>query len=190
MEEFYIKLLCKTIEERLGYELTTTDDFKMLSERVFEVTGDRLSVSTLKRCFGRFGRNIVQRYSTLSILARYAGFRDWNDFITTLRESLSEESDFKPIDAIAIENIPVGDQLKISWLPNREIIVEYLGDRRFKILDAVNTKLQQNDIIEIAMLASNQPMFISHILRRSNNFTGYLAGQYHGVNVEIRSKKA
>lgn len=187
MEEFYIKLLCKTIEERLGHQLTTTADFKMLAERIFEVTGDRLSVSTLKRCFGLFGGNIVQRHSTLSILARYIGFKDWSDYITTLRGSLNEESDFKPIEAIDIEKIPVGGQLKISWLPNREIRVQYLGERRFLIQEAVNTKLQINDIIEIAMLAPNQPMFISQIIRHDNIFTGYLAGQYHGVSVEAKS---
>lgn len=185
MEELYIKLLCKKVEQRYGHPLDTTDDFVALSEDIDKVVNERLSVSTLKRCFGRVNANLIHRNTTLSILARYTGFRDWAEFANTLRTSLNEESDFKSINAISTEKMPIGCELKISWLPDREITVRHIGESRFLILDAKNTKLYVNDIIEIALLAPNEPMFISKITRNERFFTGYLAGQLHGVNVEV-----
>ena len=186
MEEFYIKQLCRHIEQRFGHPLDTTEDFTALSDAIRDVTGERRSVSTLTRCFGRVSATLAHRNTTLSILARYTGCSDWADYTRTLRASVSEESEFKPINAISISDIAVGRELKINWLPDREITVRHLGDSRFVILEAKNTKLLNDDIIEIALLAPGEPMFISKILRGEKTMTGYLAGQLHGVNVELR----
>lgn len=184
MEDLYIKLLCKKIEERYGQPIETTEDFERLSNDIRDVTKERLSVSTLKRAFGRVASSRRRRDTTLNILAQYIGFRDWKDYLFILKSSIGEESDFKAINAIAIDRLAIGEQLKISWLPNREIYVEYLGDKKFIIRKAVNTKLLQGDTIEIELLAPGEPMFISRITRNERFFTGYLAGQLHGVNVE------
>lgn len=129
---------------------------------------------------------LVHRNTTLSILARYIGCDDWADYTRSLRASISEESEFKPINAISISDMTVGCELKINWLPNREILVRHLGQSRFVILEAKNTKLLSDDMIEIALLAPGEPMFISRIIRGAKTMTGYLAGQLHGVNVELR----
>lgn len=186
MEEFYIKQLCRQIEKRFAHALDTTEDFAALSDAIWGITGERLSVSTLKRCFGRVNAKLVHRNTTLSILARYVGCDDWADYTRSLRASISEESEFKPINAISISDMTVGCELKINWLPNREILVRHLGQSRFVILEEKNTKLLSDDMIEIALLAPGEPMFISRIVRGAKTMTGYLAGQLHGVNVELR----
>lgn len=184
MEEFYIKLLCERVAERFGYSPVTTEDFADLSDSIMQVTKERLSVSTLKRVFGRVNFSQAHRRTTLTIMCRYIGFSGWTELSDVLRNSMNCESDFKPINAISLDNIEPGSELKIKWLPDRHIIVRNLGDKQFEVLEACNTKLNTGDIIEIALLAPNEPMFISKIIRNDKYFTGYLAGQLHGVTVE------
>ncbi len=184
MEEFYIKLLCERVAERFGYSPVTTEDFADLSDSIMQVTKERLSVSTLKRVFGRVSFSQAHRRTTLTIMCRYIGFSDWTELSDVLRNSMNCESDFKPINAISLDNIEPDSELKIKWLPDRHIIVRNLGDKQFEVLEACNTKLNTGDIIEIALLAPNEPMFISKIIRNDKYFTGYLAGQLHGVTVE------
>lgn len=184
MEEFYIKLLCERVAERFGYNPVTTEDLADLSDSIMQVTKERLSVSTLKRVFGRVSFSQAHRRTTLTIMCRYIGFSDWTELSDVLRNSMNCESDFKPINAISLDNIEPDSELKIKWLPDRHIIVRNLGDKQFEVLEACNTKLNTGDIIEIALLAPNEPMFISKIIRNDKYFTGYLAGQLHGVTVE------
>lgn len=185
MEKSYIKLLCRHIEKRYGHSIETTDDFSGLSDDIYSAVKERLSVSTLKRCFGRVNAHLTHRNTTLNILSKYIGLSDWAEFQRNIRTNLGGESDFKSIKAIDIDRMIPGCRLCIKWLPDREIRVRYLGHNRFLILKAVNTKLKVSDIIEIALLAQGEPMFISQVARGDEAYSGYIAGQLHGVSIEM-----
>jgi hypothetical protein len=55
-------------------------DFEKLSDEIFGVTGISLSISTLKRLFGKVTYNNLPAVQTLNTLARFVGFEDWNAF--------------------------------------------------------------------------------------------------------------
>jgi hypothetical protein len=55
-------------------------DFEKLSDDIFDATEVSLSISTLKRLFGKVTYNNLPSGSTLNTLARFAGFEDWNAF--------------------------------------------------------------------------------------------------------------
>ena len=55
----------------------TNEDFDNLSDRIFEKTSVRLSVSTLKRIWGKVKYDHSPTTATLNALARYAGFENW-----------------------------------------------------------------------------------------------------------------
>ena len=61
----------------------TNEDFETLSESIFDKTGVRLSVSTLKRVWGKVKYDSSPTTATLNALARYAGFEGWRDFLQT-----------------------------------------------------------------------------------------------------------
>lgn len=67
-------------------------DFEKLNTSIFDATGVSLSVSTLKRLFGKVSYPNLPSVHTLNTLARFAGFEDWGDF--RQRSALSS-----PIDA-------------------------------------------------------------------------------------------
>jgi len=62
-------------------------DFEKLSDEIFDVTGISLSISTLKRLFGKVSYHNLPSVHTLNTLARFAGFDDWNAF--KRREAIS-----------------------------------------------------------------------------------------------------
>ena len=55
-------------------------DFEKLGLAVQAATGVALSVTTLKRVFGKVKYNSAPAVTTLNALSRYAGFEDWSDF--------------------------------------------------------------------------------------------------------------
>lgn len=75
---------CKhLIESALGWgdpASWSNEDLDDLSERIFQKTGVRLSVSTLKRIWGKVKYDHSPTTATLNVLARYAGFTGWRDF--------------------------------------------------------------------------------------------------------------
>lgn len=68
--------LVSRIEERLGWDKGGTwgnKDFEELSECIFNTTNKRLSVTTLKRIWGRAKRVANPSISTLDILSQFIG---------------------------------------------------------------------------------------------------------------------
>ena len=55
-------------------------DFEKLSEAIYERTQVRLSVTTLKRIWGKLKYDSTPTLTTLNTLAQFAGFIDWRDF--------------------------------------------------------------------------------------------------------------
>ena len=58
----------------------TNEDFEKLSDKIFEKTAVQLSVSTLKRIWGKVRYDSSPTTATLNALARFAGFEGWREF--------------------------------------------------------------------------------------------------------------
>jgi hypothetical protein len=72
--------LIETKWQRGSREEWSSYDFEKLNTAIFDATGVSLSVSTLKRLFGKVSYANLPSVHTLNTLARFAGFEDWNDF--------------------------------------------------------------------------------------------------------------
>jgi len=71
------------IEQALNWgshELWTNEDFENLSENIFDKTSVRLSVSTLKRIWGKVRYESSPNTATLNALAAYLGYENWRSF--------------------------------------------------------------------------------------------------------------
>ena len=82
-EEPYIRLWRELFEKSLGWESSDTwseYDFEKLSEIIFSKTNTRLSLSTLKRLWGKVQYNSTPTIATLNVLARALDFEDWRAF--------------------------------------------------------------------------------------------------------------
>jgi hypothetical protein len=75
----------------------SNEDFEELGERIFQKTAVRLSVSTLKRIWGKVKYDHSPTTATLNALARFAGFAGWRDF--QQQHSGSASNEIAPVDA-------------------------------------------------------------------------------------------
>lgn len=77
-------LLCRArIEQILNWgdsTLWTNSDFELLSDKIFEKTAVRLSISTLKRIWGKVKYDNSPTAATLNALANFLGYPSWRDF--------------------------------------------------------------------------------------------------------------
>jgi hypothetical protein len=97
-EDFYIRQCMELIEARWQRGPSTewkSYDFEKLSDEIFEVTGISLSISTLKRLFGKVTYHNLPTVSTLNTLARFVGFEDWTAF--KRREMISAAKGVSPM---------------------------------------------------------------------------------------------
>src|SRR5205823_517844 len=71
------------IEEKVGWGRSdgwATQDFERLSERIAEQTGVSLSVTTLKRVWGRVKYESAPTATTLTTLVQFVGYENWPHF--------------------------------------------------------------------------------------------------------------
>ena len=85
-EQILFQQLKKELSEQ--YEGASIDqwthyDFSKISESIEEKTGQPLSVSTLKRLFGRMQSNNKLSYSSLDIISQFLNYEDWIHFKNT-----------------------------------------------------------------------------------------------------------
>lgn len=82
-EEAYLNRCLSLIETRLGWgasERWVNYDFEKLSNAIQEATQVQLSVTTLKRIWGKLKYESAPTLTTLNTLAQFAGYEDWRIF--------------------------------------------------------------------------------------------------------------
>lgn len=88
------------IEQRLGWGDSArwnNYDFSKLSDEVHKRTHIRLSVTTLKRIWGKVKYDSAPTFTTLNALAQFAGFQDWRDFNAHHNNSATREEELVPL---------------------------------------------------------------------------------------------
>ena len=87
----HIGLLKESAEQKVGRRMTTPKDFEYLRDCIYEECHEMLSISTLKRLWGYNKYDNTPRKSTLNPIARYVGFRDWDDFLQQIPQNEKQE---------------------------------------------------------------------------------------------------
>jgi hypothetical protein len=80
----YIEKCRQLIEEKLAWGSSAywqNQDYERLSEQIFQVTNTTLSISTLKRLWGKVHYTSTPNLSTLNALAQFAGYENWRSFV-------------------------------------------------------------------------------------------------------------
>ncbi|SJZ61934.1 hypothetical protein SAMN04488128_101937 [Chitinophaga eiseniae] len=120
IDNYYIRLCLQQVETKLkrgGSSEWTTYDFDRLSVEIQEVTGVSLSVTTLKRLWGKLSYQHMPAMTTLNTIARFAGYEDWRDF--KQRSSVSGQPALSPLpeeelfpgNHLSTENSPTAGHL-------------------------------------------------------------------------------
>ncbi|MCA0229345.1 MAG: hypothetical protein LCH91_02700 [Bacteroidetes bacterium] len=81
-------------------------DFEKLSEQIVEKTSVSLSVSTLKRIFGKVSYKSEPSMTTLNALAQFLNYEDWRDFLIKNPEN-TETPPPTPITTPTVPLLPI-----------------------------------------------------------------------------------
>ena len=77
----HIQHLRNAVEQKVGRRISTPKDFECLVQLIFDHSHALVSVSTLKRIWGYVQSDSMPRSSSLTPLAQYVGYTDWDDFV-------------------------------------------------------------------------------------------------------------
>ena len=73
--------------------------------------------------------------------------------------------------------------MRIAWLPNRVCILSYLGDYRWRIEEAINSKLQAGDTFSCRTIAQGEVLIVDHLKTAKGTFEGYSMGNKNGLTL-------
>ena len=180
------KLLKQEVERILGRQLTEARDFEQLSHLLLLHTRERLSPTTLKRFWGYLKNEKVQiRPHTLDVLARFVGYKNYEDFCAKAERSDEVQSGIKSEEKITTENMRRGQRLVITWRPDRRIVIRHLGNSQFEVIEAVNTKLSVVDTFRCHLMIQHEPLYLDEVVHQGLSAMVYVAGQKDGVVIEV-----
>ena len=74
------ELICRAVEQSVGYSPRTPKDFDRLSDDIFARLHQKVSPTTLKRLWGYVATDSLPRQSTLDLLAQFVGSDDYDAF--------------------------------------------------------------------------------------------------------------
>ena len=178
-----LQYLLELVEKQYGRKLSTTTDFESLSVIIEKATGDLLSSSTLKRLYGYVSLNTVPRNTTLDILSRFIGNRDYETFRISLSNDPQFSSRFFSAKTVTTSELKAGDRLRIGWPANRIVTLNYLGDDLFEVETSVNASLVKGDRFRQVSFMKGYPLYLSRILRDGDYTPAYVAGMNSGLNL-------
>ncbi|NDV59257.1 hypothetical protein [Bacteroides sp. 519] len=168
----------KLIAQTSGLTLTRPSEFEALSESVFEKTGERLSVNTLKRLFGVINE-VKSTPTTLNIIARYLGYSNWQSLLNELEDT---NSGFAPCPtSIHLKDLPVGTHIDISYSPDRQVLLEVVSTSQCRVIKVNKGKLQVDDILDIDTIVLHAPFIVKNVRRNGMELGAYTGGQEGGV---------
>lgn len=182
--------LLTEVEKRYGRRIATTTDFESLSVVIEHQTGELISSSTLKRLWGYVSLNPVPRISTLDILSRFLGYRDFKSFCVFLKESKVFASTFFTANCLTVADLEPGTEVVIGWAPNRLLKLYYHGMFKFEVMSSENSQLKPGDIFELSEIIVGYPLYISRVMRDGEYTPAFVAGRQGGINtLRIESKQ-
>ena len=93
-----IARLREAVESKVGRKIRTPKDFDLLRSCIFEECHVMVSVSTLKRIWGYIQTDGKPRFSSLTSLAQYIGYADWDAFVASNQQTDNQKSSPSDID--------------------------------------------------------------------------------------------
>ena len=182
-----VAVLRQRVEMAFGRPPATHNGFIALVDAIDAVLHEHLSESTLERLWGYSSRGTdAISLRTLDVLSRYAGSEGGKDFCAELKASSPVESEEFGGESVVSYSLTPGTRLRLGWMPDRIITVEYLGERRFVVRESVNSSLRPGDSFECVQLQKGRPLYLDRFRRAgSADETRYVAGERNGLTMIV-----
>lgn len=178
-----LQSLLDAVEKKYGRPIVAHKDFNTLSVVLDHECHEILSSSTLKRLWGYVSLRTTPRKSTLDILSKYAGYKDFDDFRTSRFGNLDDTSGYLATTYLSADIVPENGVLRIGWEPDRLLRLRRIGTNRFEVIESHNSKLKVGDQFETSCFFKGLPLILPRIVRDGENLPSYIAGKEKGLNL-------
>ena len=173
------------ILEKFNSPIQYPQQCEALAMAIQEATGQTLGTTTLKRMLGFVNGPANPRPSSLDIIAQYLGYPDYNLLAKDLGED-TEISDFRAVESIDSADLLPGEQIQITYHPNRLLTLSYIAENRYLVNESRGSKLIKGDILTIAGFYGGFELLISDVERDKKHLGSYQAAKQGGLTgVEI-----
>lgn len=182
-------ILRSKVEEAFGSPIETHNAFIALVDAIEASVREHLSESTLERMWGYSTRGTeAVSLRTLDVLSRYAGSSSWKGFCADLKMAAPRESEEFTGDSVISAELAEGAHLRLGWLPDRQIEIEYQGENRYVILDSLNSSLKPGDSFECLQIQKGRPLYLDRFRRAGSPAEArYVVGERSGLTTLIVS---
>lgn len=172
--------IVQLLKAKSGSDLRLPADCEFLSLDIESKTGVRIGATTLKRLLGFAQDERTPHGSTLDVIAHYLGYAHW--------EELSKIEDMGNSDFDAFDHeVRSADLLpdacvEITYLPDRKIRMQYLGNNHYRIIESEKSKLQVGDEVEVLNFVLHHPLLVINVWRSGESLGHFTAGRVSGLS--------
>lgn len=150
-----------------------------------DATGQTLGTTTLKRMMGFVNGPASPRPSSLDIIAQYLGYPDYDLLAKDIGQD-ADISDFREVESLDSADLEPGEQIQLTYQPNRLLVLTYIGDNKYVVNESRGSKLLKGDKLMIAGFYVGFTPLISDVERSGRHFGSYQAAKQGGLtSVEI-----
>lgn len=172
--------LAEAIEKVAGEVTKSPSGFAILADKMAKEKKIYVSDSTLKRIFGYVSGYNRPQTATLDALSKYAGYKNWADFCSSIGKIHYESSDYYTHNTLQTNVLHVGQELELTWFPDRFLTIKYLGEQKFIIEKSVNSKLKDGFTFKCNMFIIGEPLYFYEVNDVKNN--DYKAARQGGLS--------
>ncbi len=169
----------KQLRRKSGLKLETPAEVEQLALDIESKTGEHLGVNTLKRMLGLAEDDREPRQTTLQVIATYLGYESWRTMLQLDDESNSD-FDQKP-DLLRSSDIETDAWVEVHYMPDRRLVMQYMGDNRFFVMQSENSKLKEGDIVTITVFIQGYPLVAADVSRQGKSLGSFTAGKAQGI---------
>lgn len=172
--------IIQLLKSKSGSELHLPSDCEFLSLDIESKTGVRIGATTLKRLLGFAQDERMPHSSTLDAIARYLGYAHWDELSKIEDDGNSDFDSFD--DEVRSADLQPEVCVEVTYLPDRKVRMQYLGNQHYRIVESDNSKLQIADEVEIQNFVLHHPLLVLNVWRSGKSLGQFTAGRVSGLS--------
>ena len=172
--------IVQLLKEKSGSDLRQPSDCEFLSLDIESKTGVHIGATTLKRLVGFAQDERMPHTSTLDALARYLGYLHWEE-LSQIEDKGNSDFD-TPDEEVRSADLQPDANIEITYLPDRMVRMQYLGNNQYRIAESQNSKLQVGDEVEVQNFLLHHPLLVLNVWRHGESLGQFTAGRVSGLS--------
>jgi len=172
--------IVQLLKAKSGSDLRLPADCEFLSLDIESKTGVRIGATTLKRLLGFAQDERTPHGSTLDVIAHYLGYAHWDE-LSKIEDMGNSDFDAFDHEVRSADLLPDAC-VEITYLPDRKIRMQYLGNNHYRIIESENSKLQVGDEVEVLNFVLHHPLLVLNVWRSGQSLGQFTAGRVSGLS--------